>query len=133
MLRSLIAGGFGFLGSWRGGFGGKDIYPAAAFVESDFSIRQGEQCPIATGADVEAGKKLGAALADQNASRSDDFAAKSFYPEPFAGGIASVANAALTFLVCHKVLKFDFVNLDSSQLLPMADGLVIAFAAFHLE
>jgi hypothetical protein len=35
--------------------------------------------------------------------------------------------------MCHKILSFDSGDFDNRQFLTMADGLMIAFAAFHLE
>jgi len=49
-----------------------------------------------------AGKKFGSSLADQNAAGGNKFAAIPFHAQPFADAIAPVADAALTFLVCHK-------------------------------
>ena len=46
----------------------------AILVESDFAIHQGEQCPVAPGADVLAGDELGPALADEDAAGGDRFA-----------------------------------------------------------
>ena len=45
---------------------------------------------------------LAAALADNDASGGDKFAAKRLHAQPFADAVASVANAALTFFMCHK-------------------------------
>src|SRR5688572_16652740 len=56
-----------------------------------------------------------------------------FHAKPFADAIASVTNAALSFLMCHKILSVNFFDLHHGQLLAMTDGLMIAFAAFHLE
>ena len=83
-----------------GGFG-LDVDPAAVLVERDLAVREGEQGPIAAGADVLAGEELGAALADQDAAGGDELAAVTFYTQPLAYAITSVADAALTFLVCH--------------------------------
>ena len=49
------------------------------------------------------GDKFRAALADDDAAGGDEFAAKFFYAEPFADAVAPVANAALTFLMCHTI------------------------------
>ena len=47
--------------------------------------------------------KLRAALADEDAAGGDKFAAITFYAEPLADAVAPVADAALTFLMCHKL------------------------------
>src|SRR5258705_4769676 len=85
----------------------EDVNPAAAFVEGDLAIHQGEQSPIAACADVFAGNEFGPALTNQNAAGADHFTAISFHAEPFADAIASVADAALTFLMCHR-LTFNY-------------------------
>src|ERR1044071_683602 len=79
-----------------------DVDAFAVLVEMHLAVRQGEQGPVAAGADIFAGDKFGAALADQNAAGSDEFAAEAFYTESFADAIAPVADAAAAFLVCHK-------------------------------
>ena len=48
--------------------------------------------------------KFRAALAHQNAAGGNQFAAKAFYSQPFANAVAPIADAALTFFVCHKLL-----------------------------
>jgi hypothetical protein len=78
---------------------------AALFIEQNPSIRQGEERPIAPGADVLAGDKLGAALADQDAAGGDQLTAKFFDAEAFADAVASVAHTALTFLMCHNLFS----------------------------
>src|SRR5206468_3722109 len=105
----------------------------AAFVEHDLAVGQREQGPVAPGADVAAGDEFGAALADDDAARRDELAAKTLHAQPFADAVAPVANTALTFLMCHNLSKFDFAYLDAGQFLPMPDRLMITFAAFHLE
>src|SRR5437773_185883 len=101
MVPRLIAGRLR-RGAWRGAcLNRNDVHTAAAFIECDLAILQSEQGPVAPGADVVAGEKFGSALADQDTAGSDEFPAKSFYAEPFAGGIAPVADAALTFFMCH--------------------------------
>src|SRR3989442_10703393 len=82
--------------------GGLDIDPLALFVELHLAVDQGEQCPIAAGADVLAGDEFGAALADQDAARGDKFAAEPFYAESFADAVAPIMDAAAAFFVCHK-------------------------------
>ena len=54
-------------------------------------------------ADISAGGEFGAALAHEDAACGDEFTAKSFHPESFADAVASVADAAAAFLVCHRI------------------------------
>ncbi len=114
-----------------------DVDAAAVFIEQHFAVLEGEQCPIAADADVFACGKFTAALTDDDAAGGDEFATERFNAKPFADAVASVANAALTFFMCHKFLKLglklNFFDLDDRQFLAVADGLVIALAAFHLE
>jgi hypothetical protein len=79
------------------------IDAAAMFVEQDPPVNQREQGPIASGADVLAGDEFRAALTHQNAPGRDLLAPKFFDAEPFADAIPPVANAALSFFMCHKL------------------------------
>src|ERR1039458_8849251 len=51
----------------RGGFR-HDVDAAARLVEGDLAVHEGEQRPVATGADVLAGDEFRAALADEDAA-----------------------------------------------------------------
>ena len=82
---------------------GHDVDALAVLVEMNLAIHEGEQSPIAAGADVLTRRKLGAALADNDAAGGDEFAAITFDAEPFAGAVAPVTDAALTFFVCHNL------------------------------
>ena len=82
---------------------GLHIDAPALLVEQDPPVDQREQCPIASGADVLARDEFRATLPDQNAPGRDMLAAKFFHAEPLADAIASVANAALSFFMCHKL------------------------------
>src|ERR1044071_6406530 len=86
-----------------GFFGGPGLNADAApgFIEVNGAIDEGEERPIASGADIEAGVEFGSALADDDAAGGDDLTAEAFYAQTFADAVASVANTALTFLVCH--------------------------------
>jgi hypothetical protein len=117
----------------RGGGLGHDVHAAAVLVELHLAVHERKERPIAARADVLARDEFAAALADDDAARADDFAAKFFYAQPFADAVAPVADAALTFFMCHKMLSVDRRDLYHSQFLAMADGLVITLAAFHLE
>src|SRR6266700_7094009 len=79
-----------------------------AFVEPDLTVHESEQRPIASGAHVLAGEELGAALADQDAAGGHELAAESFHPKPLADAVAAIADTALTFLMCHKMLRSDW-------------------------
>jgi hypothetical protein len=97
--KNLVGGGFGDSG---GGDFGNNIDAAAVFVEQDFAIGEGKESPIAADADVFAGQKFAAALADEDAASGNELAAKLFYAEAFADAVATVTYAALTFFMCHK-------------------------------
>ena len=113
---------------------------AAVFVEQNLAIFQREQCPITADADVFARHKFAAALADDDAAGGNKFTAKCFHAQPLADAITSVADAALTFFMCHISVKslgvkskLDFFYLNHRQLLAVADGFMITLAAFHFE
>ena len=116
-----------------GGLIRNDIHAAAVLVELHLAVHERKERPIAARADILARDKFAAALADDDAARRDDRAAKFFYAQPFADAVATVSYAALTFLMCHKILSVDCRDLHHGQFLTMADGLVITLAAFHLE
>jgi hypothetical protein len=78
------------------------VNPFAAFVELHLAIDQREQGPVAARSDILAGNELRAPLADEDAARGDKFTAKTFHAQPLADAVASVADAAAAFLVCHK-------------------------------
>jgi len=79
------------------------VDPLAVHVEVHFSLHQGGQGPVPARPDISAGDELGAALPDEDAAGGDELAAKSFYAEPFADAVASVADTAAAFLVSHKI------------------------------
>jgi hypothetical protein len=89
--RLILCGGFGL-----------HIHAPPIFVEIDFAVHQREERPIAARADILARFELRAALPDDDAAGGDGFSAKFLHAEPFADAVAAVADAALTFLVCHK-------------------------------
>src|SRR5882724_8018071 len=72
-----------------------DIDAATSAIEADASVHQREDRVIASEADVLAGKKLRAALPNDNISREHGLAAESFYAKPFADAVAAVLNATL--------------------------------------
>jgi hypothetical protein len=77
--------------------------------------------------------EFGAALANQNTARRDEFPAEPLHSEAFAYTVAPVADASLTFLMCHTLLKFNFRNADLCQFLSVPDGLVKTLTTLHLE
>jgi hypothetical protein len=76
-------------------------------VKGDFPVHEREERPIAAGADVFARDELRAALPDDDAAGGDRFAAVGFHAQPLADAVATVADAALTFLMCHKKLRVE--------------------------
>src|SRR5258706_15560017 len=100
----------------RGG-GFHDVHAATVFVELHRAALECEERPIAARADIRARHELAAALADDDAAGSDDFAAIRLHAETLADAVASVPYAALTFFMCHKPekLRFDFFDLHHGQ------------------
>lgn len=78
-----------------------NVDAVAVLIERDFAIGEGEEGPIAAGADVLSGNEFGAALTDENAAGGDKFTAETFHAKPFADAIAPIADTALTFFMCH--------------------------------
>ena len=93
-----------------GDLGGSDVHAAAVLIELHLAVDQGEESPIASGADVLASDELGAALANDNAAGGDMFPAEGFHTEPLAITIATVSAAALTFFMSHNLLKLNFFD-----------------------
>src|SRR5271169_6828660 len=118
---------------FRGGGLRHHVHAAAVLVELHLAVGEREQRPVAAGADVFARDKFAAALADDDAARADDRAAKFFYAQPLADAVAAVLDATLTFFMCHKPekLTFDLLDFDDRQFLTMPDGFVITLTAFH--
>src|SRR5438105_4740555 len=116
-----------------------DIDAPSAAIESDAAIDERENCVIAAEADVFARQKFCAALAHDNVSGDNRFAAESFYAETFADAVAAVLNTALSFFVCHD-LRFlcfgaagDAFDFYPREFTAMADGAVITFAPSVFE
>jgi hypothetical protein len=82
---------------------GNHVDAAASLVEEDLPIGEREEGPIAASADVLARDEFRTALTDDDAAGGDELAAKFLDAKPFADAVAAVANAALTFLVSHKI------------------------------
>src|SRR5277367_3094986 len=91
----------------RGGGFGHDVHAAAVLVELHLAVHERKERPIAARADIFARDKFAAALAHDDAARADDRAAKFFYAQPFADAVAPVADAALTFFMCHNLVSLN--------------------------
>lgn len=115
----------------RGGFPGNHVDAPSALVELHVAISQREQRPVAPHADIAAGVKLGAALANNNITGDHCLPAKFLHTQPFTCAVATVAGTALSFLMCH-VLCADFVNLEKGKILTVTVLVAIPFASFHL-
>src|SRR3569623_3145452 len=76
---------------------------AALDLELLHAVGQREQGVGAADADVEAGMKMGAALAEQDITRRHLLVAEAFDAEALRMGVAAVAAAAACFLVCHGI------------------------------
>ena len=113
-----------------------DIDAPSAAIESDAAIDERENCVIAAEADVFARQKFCAALAHDNVSGDNRFAAESFYAETFADTVSAVLNTALSFFVCHDLRFLCFgASSDAFDLYPrefaaMANG-AVRMAAFN--
>ena len=86
-----------------------NVDPVTVFVEQDFAIGKRKERPIAAGADVFAGDELRAALANQNTASGNKLTTVFLNAKSFANAIAPVADAALTFLVCHKIYLISLI------------------------
>jgi len=83
----------------------------AILVEQDLSFHEREESPVPAGADIVARDEFAPALTDQDAAGADDLASEPFHAEPFADAVATIANTALTFLMCHNFYPFLSVDL----------------------
>ena len=81
-----------------------DIDAAAVLIKGDPPIRKRKQGPITARADVLARDKFRSALADEDAAGGNQLPAVAFDAQAFADAVAPIANAALTFFMCHKFL-----------------------------
>jgi hypothetical protein len=113
-----------------------DIHATTVLIEAYNTVYEGEDGVIPTKPNILSRQKLGTALANNNISGNDLLTAELLHAEAFANAVASVLDAALTFLMCHtlkKKLKVDRSNLNASQLAPMAHRPMIPFPAPILE
>jgi hypothetical protein len=112
-----------------------DIYTTTVLIEAYNTVYEGEDCVIPTKPNILSRQKLRTALANNNISGNDQLATELLHAQAFANAVASVLNAALTFLMCHtlKKLEVDRSNLNASQLAPMAHRPMITFPAPILE
>ncbi len=78
-----------------------DVDATTIAVELHPSIYKCENGVITTKPHVFSWSELGAALANDDITSNDYFAAEFFYAEPFADAITTVFDAALTFLMSH--------------------------------
>ncbi len=70
-------------------------------LELHKTVTLGEKSKIIAAPHKKTGPKLGAALADNNASGTDELASKCLDAQAFGIGIASVSGTALTFCMRH--------------------------------
>jgi hypothetical protein len=78
-----------------------NIYSPTRAIEAHIAIDQRKNGVVATEPDVPPWQKFRPALADDNVSGHDQFAAESFHTQPLADAVAAVLNAALSFFMCH--------------------------------
>jgi len=79
-----------------------DIDATTGLIEPHATVHESVDCVIATEADILARFKFRAALTDDDVAGDHLLAAEFFDAEPFADAVASVLDAALTFLMCHE-------------------------------
>jgi hypothetical protein len=129
--------------------GSFDIYATTIPIEAYNTVYEGEDCVIPTKPNILSRQKLCAALANNDISGNDLLTTELLHAEAFADAVASVLNAALTFLMCHTLeinedklredrggsfrSKVNRPDLNSSQLPPMANRPMITFPAPKLE
>jgi hypothetical protein len=78
-----------------------NVDPATGAIKTHLTINQRKNRVVAAEADVLAGQKLRAALADDDVAGNDGFAAKFLYAEPLADAVATVLDAALSLFMSH--------------------------------
>ena len=115
-----------------------DVDATIAFIEANLAVGESEEGVIATHADVGASMEAGAALADDNGSCGNGFAAEAFDAESLTAAIASVAGRSLSFLMGHfRVLPLftdgNLLNFYFGTGLAMAHGAVVSFATTVFE
>src|SRR5262249_60497199 len=87
-----------------------------------------DQCVVAAAAAQLARVELGAALADQDPPGVDELPAVPLDAQPLCGGVAAVARAGRTLLVCHRVRLLpgrDAGHLDPGQRLAVTLALLV--------
>src|SRR5437667_1534482 len=105
-----------------------------------FAIDQCEQRVIAADADVGAGMKLGATLADDDRAGRNGLATEHLHAEHLRLGVAAVPGGTAAFFLCHGsgllecgssgVHRADF---DLGEVLAMTLPLLVVLATTHLE
>src|SRR5438034_10822338 len=70
-------------------------------LELDLPVHHGEQRVVGRAADVRPGRKLRAALPDDDRARGDELPGKALHAEVLGPGVAAVAGGTDTLLVCH--------------------------------
>ena len=90
----------------RGGLGCRgggriDMDAAVSLIKADPTVRQREEGVISAHTDVLTCLKFCSALADNDGTGGDSFAAETFHAEALTTAIATVACGSLTFFMCH--------------------------------
>jgi hypothetical protein len=78
-----------------------DIHTTTVPIEAHNTVYQGEDGVIPTKPNILSRQKLSAALANNDISSNDLLATELLHAQAFADAVASVLDAALTFLMCH--------------------------------
>ena len=90
----------------RGGLGCRgggriDMDAAVSLIKADPTVGECEEGVISAHTNVLTCLKFCSALADNNGTGGNGFAAKTFDSEALAAAIATVACGSLTFFMCH--------------------------------
>jgi hypothetical protein len=85
--------------------GDRDEAVSGALLHGDHTRHLGEQGVISPQTDVPAGLEGCAALADEDRTGRHLLAAETLHAQPLGVAVATVPRAALTFLVCHFLLR----------------------------
>ena len=84
-----------------GCFEGVDVHTTASAIESDIAVDERIKGVVTSAADIAARMELGANLANDDAARGHQFTAKTLDAKTLCVAVATVAAAALAFLMCH--------------------------------
>jgi hypothetical protein len=85
------------------GAGRLHVYPPAISVEFHVAIDERKNRIVPPQTDIPAGEEFCSTLAHNDVAGDDRLSAKFLYSKPFAKAVTPIFDAALTFLVSHRV------------------------------